>query len=71
MNKTILLDPTLLGKTFTVPNTPGSGPCPEYKIVGYAQNETFVVFGALNDTVNNRFDIKSFKLTEVKFKGAI
>ena len=65
----MVLNTSLMGQTFTAPNS--VVPAAEYKAVGYAQNETFVVFGALNDTVNNRFDVKSFKLTEVKFKGQV
>ncbi len=55
---------TILQKSFTV----GSDPT-EYICIGYAQNTTFCVFGALNNTVDNRFEVKSFKLTEAKFKG--
>lgn len=62
--KNMFLDPTLLGKKFTV-----NDPTIEYVCVGYAQNETFVVFGALNDVTNNRFGVRSFKLTDIKFIG--
>jgi hypothetical protein len=55
----------IIGQTFSTSNDPNT----EYKCVGYAQNETFIVFGALNDTVNNRFTVVSKKLTEVRFKG--
>lgn len=54
------------GKSFTV-----NDPTVEYVYTGFAQNETFIVFGALNDTVNNRFTVKSFKLTDAKFKGVV
>jgi hypothetical protein len=67
----MLLDPSLIGQLFTVPNTPGSGPLPEYRMVGFAQNDTFLIMGALNDTVNNRFEIISFKMKDVKFKGQV
>jgi len=69
MKKIMVLDTSLMGQMFTAQSS--TVPNAEYKVVGYAQNETFVVFGALNDTVNNRFDVKSFKLTEVKFKGQV
>jgi len=41
----------------------------EYTVVGFGQNATFVVFGAYNDTPNNRYTVKSFKLADVTFKG--
>ena len=63
----MFIDPTtIIKKTFTV----GTDPT-EYICVGYAQNSTFCVFGAANNTVDNRFEIKSFKLTEAKFKGLL
>jgi len=64
MNKSLQLDPSLIGKKFT-----GNLAQIEYICVGFAQNETFLVFGAINDPVTNRFEIKSLKLTEVKFQG--
>lgn len=71
MKNTMVIDSSLIGTTFTVPSTPGAGPLPEWKTVGWAQNDTFCILGALNDTPNNRFEVKSFKLTEVKFKGQV
>jgi hypothetical protein len=65
MNKNMHLE-NLIGKSFSVKD-----PAIEYVCVGYAQNDTFVVFGAKNDTVNNRFEVISFKLTEAKFKGVL
>jgi hypothetical protein len=62
---TMLLDPKIISTKFTV----GIDTTKEYVCVGYAQNSTFVVFGALNDTVNTSFKIESFKLTEVTFIG--
>jgi len=61
---TIQLDQTIIGKKFTAfdPNN-------EYVCVGFAQNNTLLVLGALNDVTNNRFNIMSFKLSEVKFLG--
>jgi hypothetical protein len=56
----------IIGKSFNA-----FDPSAEYICVGYAQNETFIVFGAINDTANNRFSIKSFKLTDCKFKGQV
>lgn len=63
MNKLYIEPSTIIGKTFTAtdPNT-------EYECVGYAANETFLVVGKLNDTVNNRFTLKTFKLQDVKFR---
>lgn len=55
----------LVGKSFTV-----TDPAIEYVCVGYAQNDTFIVFGASYDSMNNRSIIKSFKLTEAKFKAS-
>ena len=69
MNKTMELQ-NIIGKTFFTPNKPGNGN-EEYVCVGFAQNDTFLVFGALNDITNNRCTLQSFKLTEVKFKGTI
>jgi hypothetical protein len=43
----------------------------EYTCIGYAQNETFLVFGMAYDSVNNRTTIRTFKLSEVKFKGRL
>jgi hypothetical protein len=65
MKKTMNLE-LLIGKKFTV-----NDPAIEYTCVGYAQNETFVVFGAANDVTNNRFTVRSFKVTEAKFIGQI
>jgi len=56
----------IVGNTFTVTNENGQH---EYICIGYSQNETFVVFGALNSSNSIEFTVKSFKLTEVKFKG--
>jgi len=57
----------LIGFQFTVP----ADPTVKYTCVGYAQNNTFCVFGAVNDTPNNRFKVQSFKITEVTFLGQI
>ncbi len=56
----------IIGQTFTVSNDTGQH---EYICIGYSQNETFVIFGALNSSNATEFSVKSFKLTEVKFKG--
>jgi len=63
--KNMFLDPTaVINKKFTV-----NDPAVEYTCIGYSQNETFIVFGASNDVTNNRFSVKSFKLTDAKFVG--
>ena len=60
----MFIDPTaVIGKKFVVNGTD------EYVCVGYAQNETLLVLGAFNDVTNNRFTVKSFKLTDAKFIG--
>lgn len=46
-------------------------PTIEYSFVGYADNGTLLVIGSRFDSVNNRSELKTFKLTEVKFKGPI
>lgn len=56
----------LIGKKFSV-----ADPTIEYTCVGYAQNDTFIVFGALNDVTNNRFKVSSFRVKEVTFLGQI
>lgn len=57
----------LIGFQFTAPTDPNV----KYICVGYAQNNTFCVFGAVNDVTNNRFTVKSFKITEVTFIGQV
>ena len=54
----------LIGQRFTVndPNT-------EYTCVGFANIGTLVIIGADNDTVNNRYKFKTFKITDVTFRG--
>lgn len=58
------LNQNLLGQKFTAldPNT-------EYICVGYGAGGTFLIIGALNDAARNEFTLRSFKITEVKFKG--
>lgn len=56
---------TIVGKTFTVSNDVTNT---EYTCVGYACNETFLIVGKYTDTVNNRFQLKTFKFGDVKFK---
>jgi hypothetical protein len=58
------LNSNLLGQKFTVtdPNT-------EYVCVGYGYSGTFVIIGAYNNVPNNEYTLKSFKITDVKFKG--
>lgn len=65
MTTSIQLDESLIGRKFSK-----SDPNIEYVCTGFAQNETFIVFGALNDpTTTLKFTIKSFKLNEVTFSG--
>jgi len=56
----------IVGKKFTAldPNL-------EYECVGYAANETFLVIGSNFDSQNNRSTLKTFKLSDVKFKGEV
>ena len=65
-SSSLQIDPTLIGKKFT-----GFDPKVEYTCVGFAQNETFIIFGAYNDAANNSFKIQSIKLTDAKFIGQI
>lgn len=57
---------TIVGQTFTAldPNT-------EYSCIGYCCNDTFLVIGLYFDSVNNRTTIKTFKFSDVKFKGRL
>ena len=64
MPQQVQLDPTLIGKKFTAMD-----PNIEYTCVGFGQNETFLVFGAHNDVPNNRFKIKSIKMSDANFIG--
>ena len=65
MPNTIQLDQSLIGRKFLKLD-----PAIEYVCVGFAQNETFIIFGALNDiTTTTKFAIKSFKLNDVTFLG--
>ena len=63
----IYIDPSLIvGKKFTA-----FDPKTEYICLGYGETGTSIIVGAINDTVNNRFEIKTFKLSEVKFFGQL
>jgi hypothetical protein len=67
MKNNMFIDPTtIVGKKFVM-----NDPAIEYVCVGYGQNDTFLIFGAANDVTNNRFTLKSFKFSEVKFIGQI
>jgi len=46
-------------------------PNQEYTYLGVAANETFLIVGAQFDSTNNRSTVKTFKLSDVKFKGEI
>lgn len=54
------------GKKFTV-----NDPTIEYLCIGYAQNSTELIVGSYFDSVNNRSEIHTFKIKEIKFKGEI
>ena len=61
------IDPSfIVGKTFLGPISDQ-----EYTCIGYGANETFLVVGTFFDSVNNRSVVKTFKLSEVRFKGDI
>ena len=60
------LDEKLIGQKFTV-----NDPNIEYACVGYGSSGTFVIIGAYSDAVKNETTLKTFKLTEVKFKGML
>lgn len=63
----IYIEPNaFIGKKFTA-----NDPNLEYECVGYAANETFLVIGSQLDSANNRSTLKTFKLSDVKFKGEI
>lgn len=69
MTQSMQLSSNLMGEKFTVANLPG--PTETFTCVGFAQNETFIIFGACNDTPNNRYAIRSFKLTDARFMGQV
>lgn len=43
----------------------------EFTCIGYGQNDTFLIIGAQFDSTNNRSHVKTFKLSDVQFKGNI
>lgn len=59
-----IAEKAIVGKTFTAQD-----PKIEYTCVGYAQNDTCLVVGAYFDSVNNRTEHKTIKMTDAKFKG--
>jgi hypothetical protein len=64
--KNMFIDPKyFIGRTFPSPNDPNV----EYTVIGYAQNDTFLLIATSSDKVNNRSSIKTFKLTDVQFRG--
>ena len=56
----------IVGQTFTAMD-----PNMEYTCIGYGQNDTFLVVGSYFDAPNNRTQLKTFKLSDVKFKGQL
>lgn len=65
MKSIMYIDPSsIVGKSFTV-----NDPNLEYTCVGYCANETFLIVGSQFDSTNNRSTLKTFKLSDVKFKG--
>ena len=63
------LDEKLIGQKFTAITF--KDPNIEYACVGYGSSGTFVIIGAYSDAVKNETTLKTFKLTEVKFKGML
>lgn len=60
----MFIDPSfIIGKKFL-----GSVSDQEYVCIGYCANETFLLIGTYFDSTNNRSYIKTFKLSEVRFK---
>ena len=65
MKNNMFIDPKyLVGAAFTSPNDPKV----DYIVIGYGQNETFLVIASTFDAPNNRSSVKTFKLTDIKFK---
>ena len=62
----LFIDATIIGKKFTA-----FDPNAEWTCIGYCCNETFLLVGTSFDAPNNRSTIKTFKLSEVKFKGEL
>lgn len=60
--------PAIIGKTFTSASDPQNS---EYTCIGYGQNETFLLIGTSFDATNNRSIIRTFKFSDVKFKGEL
>ncbi len=67
MKTSMYIEPdSIVGKTFTAMD-----PNQEYTCIGYAANETFLISGSSFDSTNNRSTLKTFKLSDVKFKGEV
>lgn len=66
MKSTIQIDGIPVGTPFTALD-----PNAEYQYLGVAANETFLIVGSQFDSVNNRSIVKTFKLSDVKFKGEL
>jgi hypothetical protein len=63
----LYIEPKLLvGRKFSA-----NDPKIEYTCIGYAQNDTCLIVGSYFDTVNNRSELKTVKMTDAKFKGDI
>lgn len=60
----LISEKAIIGQKFTA-----NDPKVEYTCVGYAQNDTCLVVGAYFDSVNNRTELKTIKMTDAKFKG--
>jgi hypothetical protein len=67
------IDPkSIIGKKFNpVSLNPVNDSSKDYECVGYADNGTLLIIGALFDSTNNRSNLKTFKLTEVNFFGKV
>jgi hypothetical protein len=58
---------SLYGKQFTS----GTLDATRYTCIGMAQNETFLIVGVYFDSINNRSQVKTFKIQDVTFVGDI
>jgi len=62
------IDPKyIIGKDFY----PANDPSIPYECIGYGDGGTMLVVGMYFDSVNNRTQFKTFKLTDVKFLGKL
>ena len=68
MTNTIHINaPAIMGLQFPSPIDPTI----DYTCVGYGQNDTTFIVGATYDSISNRTALRTFKMSEVKFKGPL